>query len=403
MPTRRWVGAWLLWALAFPQMARAQEISEQELVERILREGAQARAIRAAVDVTTREQLARTAFPNPNVAYTREGAGFTEFLQVDQFLPLFGSRAILARAGAAATQAAEADRDARLWQLRSEAQALVARLLAEQQKAGTWQASIREVEGIIAVLRIREQEGEGSRFDRLRAEQELAEARQLAVDAAATAAETHAAISAAMGAAARFTRATGTLYADRHVPPLESLIDKALSTRGELRALQSASERFRLEASAARRARLPSPTISGGLKRADADAARQSGGLVGINLVVPLFDSGRREAARWLAERARVDAERAFTEHAVQAQIAGTSAVLALRQDGVRAAEAASAADALTEIALVAYREGEVGILELLDAYRTVARARIRAVDMRFAARLAQIALERAVGDPLWP
>ena len=69
----------------------------------------------------------------------------------------------------------------------------------------------------------------------------------------------------------------------------------------------------------------------------------------------------------------------------------------------MRAAEGASAAGDLTDIALIAYREGEVGILELLEAYRTVARARIRAVDMRFAARLAQIALERAVGEMLWP
>jgi cobalt-zinc-cadmium efflux system outer membrane protein len=402
MPTRRRVAALLLWVLVFPQVARAQDISEAELVDRILREGVQARAIRAVVDVTTREQLARAAFPNPIVAYTREGAGFTEFLQVDQFVPLFGSRAILARAGAAATQAAEAERDARLWHLRSEAQVLVARLLAEQQKTGTWRASIREVEGIIAVLRTREQEGEGSRFDRLRAEQDLAEARQFAVDAEANAAEAHAAISAALGADTRFSRATGTLDADRNVPPLDSLISRALSTRGELRALQSASDRFLLEASAARRARLPSPTVSAGLKRADADAGRQSGGLFGINVVVPLFDSGRREAARWLAERARADAERAFMAHAIQAQITGASAVLALRQDAARAAAAASVGD-LTEIALVAYREGEVGILELLDAYRTVARARIRAVDMQFAARLAQIALERAVGDPLWP
>ena len=403
MPTRRWVGAWLLCILVVPQIARAQDVTEQDLVALILRDGAHARAIRASVDVMARDQLARTAFPNPSVAYTREGAGFTEFLQVDQFLPLFGARAMLVRAGAAATQAAASDRDARLWQLRSDAHALVARLLAEQQKAETWQASIRDAESVIAVLLIREQEGEGSRFDRLRAEQELAETRQLAVDAAATAAEAKASVSSVTGAELRFTRVTGTFDAERNLPPLESLIGRALAARGELRALQSASERFLLEASAARRARLPSPTISGGLKRADADGGRQSGGLIGINLVVPLFDSGRREAARWLAERARVDAERAFTVHAIQAQIAGASAVLALRQDAVRAAETASAADDLTDIALIAYREGEVGILELLDAHRTVARARIRAVDMRVAARLAQIALERAVGDPLWP
>ena len=55
------------------------------------------------------------------------------------------------------------------------------------------------------------------------------------------------------------------------------------------------------------------------------------------------------------------------------------------------------------QIAEVAYREGEIGILELLDAVRTSSRARMRSIDIRFDARLAQIALERAVGDVLWP
>jgi cobalt-zinc-cadmium efflux system outer membrane protein len=61
------------------------------------------------------------------------------------------------------------------------------------------------------------------------------------------------------------------------------------------------------------------------------------------------------------------------------------------------------AAEELVQIAEVAYREGEVGILELLDAVRTAARARNRSIDLRLDARLAQIALERAVGDTLWP
>jgi outer membrane protein TolC len=55
------------------------------------------------------------------------------------------------------------------------------------------------------------------------------------------------------------------------------------------------------------------------------------------------------------------------------------------------------------QIAVVAYREGEVGILELLDAVRTASRARIRSIDLRLGVRLSQIALERAVGDTLWP
>jgi cobalt-zinc-cadmium efflux system outer membrane protein len=383
--------------------AGAQELTESQLVERIIGQGLQPRAIRLGADVVRREQAARAVMSNPVISYMREGAGYTEFFQLEQFLPIFGSRGALVRAGAAATQAAEAERDGRLWQLRADAQTLVARLLAEQEKLEASAVTIREVERIIALLRIREKEGEGSRFDRIRAEQELAEARQISLDAAASAAEARAAIVAAVADGTRVTRVAGSLYVDRAIPQTDVLSSRALTTRGELRALSAASERFRLEAAAARRAKLPAPTVIGGLKRADSVSGRQSGGLLGLNVTLPLFDSGSREAARWLAERDRTEAERALTMQSVRAQVAATTEVLAMRQEAIRAADAASSGGELTQIAEVSYTEGEAGILELLDAHRTAARARIRAIDMRLAARLAQIGLERVVGETIWP
>jgi cobalt-zinc-cadmium efflux system outer membrane protein len=403
MPTLIRVGALLFGVFTCAATVAAQELSESQLVDLIVRDGAQARAIHLDVDVVRREQAARAVLSNPSIAYSREGAGYTEFLQAEQFLPIFGSRRAVARAGAAATLVAEAERDGRLWQLRADARALVARLLAEQEKLEASAVTIREVDRIIGLLRIREKEGEGSRFDRLRAEQELADARQISLEAAASAAEVRAAIAAVVADGTRVTRVAGTLYVDLPIPALETLSARALTTRGELRALTAASERFRLEADVARRAKLPAPTIVGGLKRADGASGRESGGLLGVNVMVPLFDNGRRESARWLAERDRTEAERALATQSIRAQVAATSEVLALRQQAIRAADAASPADELTRIAEISYTEGEAGILELLDAHRTAARARTRSIDMRLAARLTQIALERTVGDTLWP
>jgi outer membrane protein TolC len=304
--------------------------------------------------------------------------------------------------GAAATGAAEAERDGRLWQLRADARALVARLLAEQEKLGAALTTVHQVEQIITLLRVREQEGEGSRFDRMRAEQELAEARQLSLDAAASAADARAAIGAALADGTRVTRVTGTLYVDRAIPPVDVLTTRAISTRAELLALRASIDRFGLEADAARRARLPAPTVIGGIKRAD-DGRAATTEVLGISMTVPLFDSGRRESARWLAERDRTEAEQAWMTQTIKAQVAAAAEVLALRQDAIRALEAQSPSDELGRIAEVSYTEGEAGILELLDAHRTVARARIRGIEMRLAARIAQIALERVVGDTLWP
>jgi hypothetical protein len=90
----------------------ADGIGERDLVDLVVRGGPQARAIRAETDVARREQEARLAYPNPGVLYSRECAGFTGFLQVEQTLPLFGIRGALSRAGVAASAAAVADRDA---------------------------------------------------------------------------------------------------------------------------------------------------------------------------------------------------------------------------------------------------------------------------------------------------
>ncbi len=172
--------------------------------------------------------------------------GFTEFFQAEQSLPLFGVRASLARAGVAATAAAEADRDVRLWQLRAEAGAAVARFVAEQERVAVATAQVRDIERLIEILRTREAEGEGSRFDRLRAEQELRDVRQQATAASAAVAEARAAIAGLLPAAivvTTFAPAPPPVAASEAstIPSVDALIVRASSARAELRALTQAT------------------------------------------------------------------------------------------------------------------------------------------------------------------
>lgn len=403
MPTRAQVCTWIAAVgLLAPSVAAGQGRTEREIVDLIVRDGPQARAIRADLEVTRREQLARLAYPNPSVTYSREGAGFTEFFQAEQSLPMFGARAALLRAGVASTAAAEAERDVRLWLLRSDAAAAVARIVAEQARLESARAQVREVERLIEILRTREREGEGSRFDRLRAEQELRDTSQLVASAAAAMAEARATVSGMLPPNTALSTVAATPITTPPPVPIETLFTRATSTRAELRALQQRSQRATFEADAARRARLPSPNLFGGMKRADDESRRETGGVFGVTVALPLFDAGRREAERWEAERARVEAERVSIESRIRSEITGASEVLAVRQAAL-SAEQQGAAEELVQIAEVAYREGEVGILELLDAVRTASRAMVRSIELRLGVRLAQIAVERAVGDTLWP
>ena len=402
MPSRRQVPTWIaLAALLMPWNATGQERTERDVVELIVRDGPQARAIRAESEVTRREQLARLAYPNPSLTYSRESAGFTEFLQAEQVLTIFGARRALSRAGVAATAAAEAERDVRLWQLRSDAAAAVARLLAARARVESVYAHRGEINRLVEILRVREREGEGSRLDRLRGEHESREVNQAVTAADVELTETLGMLVSMLPRDHVLTQIAAAGTTPRGLPEAEELFARATASRAELRALQQSRERTALEAMAARRARLPAPAVFGGLKRADTGASREAGVLLGVSLSVPLFDTGSREAARWTAEQARVEAERAAIEHRIRAEITGALAVLSLRQTAATS-DRPEAVDDLLTTAEVAYREGEVGILEWLDAVRTSARAKERSIDLRLYERLAWIALERAVGERLW-
>jgi outer membrane protein, heavy metal efflux system len=404
MPNRARLCAWVAaCALVLPTAALAQVLTAQDVVDIAVREGPRAAAIHAEVDVVRREQSARLAWPNPGLVYSREGAGFTEFLLIEQPLPLFGIRAALSRAGVAAASAAEAERDARLWELRADASRLVARLLADQAREDATAADVRAAERLIEVLRVREHEGEGSRFDRLRAEQELEDVRLAAVNAAVVAADTRGLLAALLPSGATLTRVAGDLFVARPALDVEALIARAEDGRAELRALRLAAEKANREAEAARSARLPQPIVSAGFKRADEGNTRENGGVFGIGMTVPLFEGGGRETARWAAEGARVNAERAALEQQVRAEVIRAAEALRLRQQALTSRSDSGLAEELIATAEVAYREGEVGILALLDAVRTSARARLRDIDMRLEARLAQVALEHALGGALWP
>jgi outer membrane protein TolC len=70
----------------------------------------------------------------------------------------------------------------------------------------------------------------------------------------------------------------------------------------------------------------------------------------------------------------------------------------------IRYQESATAiAEPLAKIGRVAYEEGELSILELLDADRQALDARLRILDLAAAARRAAVELDRAIGREFKP
>ncbi|MCP5109993.1 MAG: TolC family protein [bacterium] len=130
-----------------------------------------------------------------------------------------------------------------------------------------------------------------------------------------------------------------------------------------------------------------------------------TGPVLGVTVNLPLFHPGKAESALARAEagRSRARQEALAVEIAAEVQVAHEG--LRLRREVVEEyrQQVEGKTYTLREIAEVSYREGEAGILELLNSYRVAQEARQRLVELMYAARLARIELDRAVGTEVSP
>lgn len=125
--------------------------------------------------------------------------------------------------------------------------------------------------------------------------------------------------------------------------------------------------------------------------------------IAGLSVPIPLFDRNRGEVQRAQGERTAVEQELRWAERRAFAEVLGaydaaeilTTRVDALQRDFLARAEASR------RVALAAYREGAVPLLQVLDATRTLADARLIYLRARYAQQDAVLALHVAAGfDP---
>jgi cobalt-zinc-cadmium efflux system outer membrane protein len=385
-------------------LCSGQEWTESSVVQKFLEQSPFAREARARSAAAQAEARGRTLYANPSFNYSREGAGLTEFFQAEQALPVSGRLRLLRLAGDSATRATEAEGAFDLWQARTSLRQAFYQALAAGQRESVHSGGLREIEGVILVLRNREREGEGSKFDRLRTERERAEllAELALVRAEAELARSH--IAAFLPPETRITAVTGQLETTLASLDLTALVQQALNAREDYRAEQRRLEQFRFEQQAADRLKIPEPVLSAGFKRADVGFGRiAGGGVIGFILPLPIFNKGQAEVARFSAEQERTSARMQILAQRIRAGVEGLARAFNVRaeaRDRYRQ-ELSGSGPELVKIATVAYQEGEIGILQLLDAYRTERQAQLRMLDIQAAVREAQIELERVVGEEL--
>ena len=322
--------------LVFASLAAAQEITEEEALRRLVQESPQARALRAAPEIARAETKAWSLAPNPTLTYSREDAAQTrdDFLLVQQSLPITGRRGLMRRAGGAAVEATSAETSHALVQLQTDLRLTFYELLHAQERKALLDKGIAELQEVVRILKEREREGEGSRFDRLRAERELADVQVELVSAQASIVQAQSRLAAfvAPGTDPALIVAKGQFTQDGSLPPVAELVNRALEARGDYRAGGHELERWEFEGRAAKRSRVPEPILGGGLKRTQIPGFADNGYVVSLSIPLPLFNRGQAETARAQAVARRIQAERLALRQQIEAEVKGAYAALELRR-----------------------------------------------------------------------
>jgi cobalt-zinc-cadmium efflux system outer membrane protein len=182
------------------------------------------------------------------------------------------------------------------------------------------------------------------------------------------------------------------------IPDVDGLAVHAESVLPEPAAFRQEVEAARFADRSAARRLVPEPEIVAGTKSSTFGGG-DVGSVFSVHVTVPLFDRARPEHAQAEARRSQAEARLALFQHTLRAQLTALRAAVTERRQAAGRYRAATAdAEQLERIAQVSYEAGERGILELLDAYRSSAAARMRQAALDADVRQAELDLELVSG-----
>lgn len=386
-------------------------LTEREVVARLMAGDPRIRALNARIEEVRATQEERTLWPNPSATFARESVlnvGDT-FVLARQELPISGRRGHLQTAGRLAVDAAQAEARYETVGLQADVRNAYTALLLAQQREAALEESLGALQTLVSLLRAREEGGEGSTYDRMRGQRALVDLEAERARGAGDRARAQGLLAAFLGPG---TSPDTLVAADRLIAAaapapalLQALVEQALANRGDYRSSQISIARFEAERVAADRLQIPTPSLTGGLKRSDFGGTSGSGYQVSLDVSLPLFSRGQAASALATAQKARAQAETESWRIQVEAEVRAAYNVERIQQERVaRYRESAAAiAEPLAKIGRVGYEEGELSILELLDAERQALDARLQLLELAAAARRAAIELDRVIGQEFRP
>lgn len=385
--------------------ARGQAITEAEAIRLVRSQSPKVIAARAKIAVATAMAEVANAQPNPSLGWERAhlpgGAARSEDT-VAITIPLSwnGQRAaatLLSKAEALATAAEAAELEAAAVQV---VLAAFYEALMLEAEAAIAQAAAAHLGEAARVVGSRHAGGSTSGYQRVRLELEFELAQSAHRQAVSRAALATRIVAVLLGLDPSTASVEGTLTL-RDAAAGSGVVGASGPFRSTaVRALNDASQIAETASQQAKRGWLPEIAVTGGL-RIDHDSATHYGYVAGLELTLPLFTRG---TALSKEARARAGAHAAAAKALQYERTAAAVHARGILDDAT--AELATftlATKAKVELLLRAaqsgYREGELSVVELVDAQRTQVEVDRRALVLAWTAKQAEVALRAAQGE----
>jgi cobalt-zinc-cadmium efflux system outer membrane protein len=193
----------------------------------------------------------------------------------------------------------------------------------------------------------------------------------------------------------------GALEEKPAIPPLETLVNQAISQHIEIQSIQQELTTEQARLALAKSERIPDLDLEGGTEINDADF--QYGWRAALRLDLPLFNQRKGEIARSNAATESLKAELEAAKQKTRAEIAKAYFKVEALSNQVETYrnEILPAAKEIEELSQESYHEGKTGLLSAIDAQRNMHEVRLEYLSVLMNFQTAIADLELASGAEL--
>jgi cobalt-zinc-cadmium efflux system outer membrane protein len=353
-------------------------------------------ASRAAVGVAASDVVEARIYPNPEIGLGTarnvhgDTAGPDSQYQLDLSIPLLVGHQRSRREDAAHAHVAATRREVEADQAQTELDLVdkFQSLVVAQERTQILAAALDDTRKVRDIVAGRSAAGAGSPYAVERIDLELASLASRVDDAHVTEHAAASTLAIAIGMPTLPIHAQGTLDLVT-TPALDGAHPLLATLRADLAGARADETRAHADA-------VPTPSL--GLSAFTTDGPQGVAVVAGITVPLPLFDRNQGAVARARAEARKAELELEATAKELGGELARATKELTQRRESLARyqGDAMHRLDKVREMAEASFKNGQGGIVELLDALTAITDAKLQELELRQGVANAALAVRRA-------